>query len=124
MNGIFSIFTDVIKNKYLKFSGRARRKEYWSFLLAFIIIYIAICIVASIIASISNYIGAIIFGLVGLGVMAIILPSIALGFRRMQDCNKPGWFIFIPIYSLILALTEGTHGDNEYGTDPKAIENE
>ncbi|MNG40685.1 hypothetical protein D3C84_1293850 [compost metagenome] len=37
----------------------------------------------------------------------------------MHDVGKSGWFILIPIYSLILACTEGDKGTNEYGPDPK-----
>jgi uncharacterized membrane protein YhaH (DUF805 family) len=39
--------------------------------------------------------------------------------RRMHDVGKSGWFILIPIYNLVLACTEGDHGDNEYGANPK-----
>jgi len=54
--------------------------------------------------------------------LAILIPSIAVGVRRMHDVNKSGWFILIPIYNLILAVTDGTKGDNKYGHDPKATE--
>jgi uncharacterized membrane protein YhaH (DUF805 family) len=52
--------------------------------------------------------------------LALLVPSIAVGVRRMHDVGKSGWFILIPIYNLILACTEGTQGENEYGADPKA----
>ena len=48
-----------------------------------------------------------------------LLPSIAVGIRRMHDVGKSGWFILIPIYNIILAATEGQAGGNEYGEDPK-----
>jgi uncharacterized membrane protein YhaH (DUF805 family) len=53
--------------------------------------------------------------------LAVLLPSIAVGVRRMHDVGKSGWFLLIPIYNFILACTDGVQGDNEYGTDPKAI---
>jgi uncharacterized membrane protein YhaH (DUF805 family) len=37
----------------------------------------------------------------------------------MHDVGNSGWFILIPIYNLILALTSGNTGPNEYGPDPK-----
>ena len=55
---------------------------------------------------------------------AVIIPSIAVGVRRMHDVGKSGWFVLIPIYNLILAVTEGDKGDNKYGPDPKVLTEE
>jgi uncharacterized membrane protein YhaH (DUF805 family) len=59
--------------------------------------------------------------------LALIIPSIAGGIRRLHDVGKRGWFtliIVVPIvgavWLLILACTEGTHGENQFGPDPKA----
>lgn len=41
------------------------------------------------------------------------------GVRRIHDVGKSGWYILVPIYSLILTLSDGTDGDNRYGIDPK-----
>ena len=57
--------------------------------------------------------------LVGIVYLAVIIPYIAVGVRRMHDVGKSGWFMLIPIYNLILFCTEGQKGDNEYGPDPK-----
>ena len=99
----------VIK-KYAVFSGRAQRKEYWMFFLfnmivAFIVGFIAGTIRVPIISTIYS--------------LAVLLPGIAVGVRRMHDVGKSGWFILIPIYNLILACTNGDNGANEYGPDPK-----
>ncbi len=51
--------------------------------------------------------------------LGIIIPGIAVAIRRMHDVGKSGWYCLIPIYSLILAFTEGDKGPNEYGPDPK-----
>ena len=51
--------------------------------------------------------------------LAVLIPSIAVGIRRMHDVDKSGWFILIPIYNLILAITDGTKGANRFGPDPK-----
>jgi uncharacterized membrane protein YhaH (DUF805 family) len=48
----------------------------------------------------------------------VLLPSIAVGVRRMHDVNKSGWYLLIPFYNLYLAVTAGTVGPNEYGEDP------
>jgi len=39
----------------------------------------------------------------------------------MHDVGKSGWFVLIPIYSLILACTGSQDGDNEYGPNPKVM---
>lgn len=99
----------VLKN-YTGFSGRARRSEYWYFALFSAIVSVGL-----------GFIG----GLVGFEMLstvysvAVLLPSIAVGVRRMHDVGKSGWFLLIPIYNLILACTAGEAGPNQYGADPK-----
>lgn len=102
-------YLKVLQN-YVTFDGRARRKEYWMFVLFNLIISIVINLIA----------GFMRFPLLGtIYSLAVLLPSIAVGVRRMHDTGKSGWFILIPIYNLVLACTEGDQGDNEYGPDPK-----
>lgn len=122
MNELISIFTNVVKNNYLNFKGRARRKEYWMYMLGFGIIYVVLMILMTIFGLLSSTLASIFGFIFGIVFLVLAIPSIALGFRRMQDVGKPGWFMFIPIYNIILAVTEGTRGDNEYGPDPKAQE--
>ena len=52
--------------------------------------------------------------------LAVLVPSIAVGVRRMHDTNHSGWFLLIPIYNLILAIQEGQPVENGYGSNPKA----
>jgi uncharacterized membrane protein YhaH (DUF805 family) len=100
----------VLQN-YATFSGRARRKEYWMFVLFNVIV---------------SFVFGFVCGLIGipelanLYTLAVLLPSIAVGVRRMHDVGKSGWFLLIPIYNFILAVTEGEKGENQYGADPKA----
>lgn len=102
-------YLKVLQN-YVNFKGRARRAEYWYFFLFNVIV-----------SSIVGFIGGLInFGLLStLYSFAVLLPSIAVGVRRMHDVGKSGWFILIPIYNFILAVTAGDSGENEYGPDPK-----
>ena len=51
--------------------------------------------------------------------LAVLIPAIAVGVRRMHYVGKSGWFLLIPIYNLVLAVTEGEKGPNQYGKDPK-----
>ncbi len=103
-------FMKVLQN-YATFSGRARRSEYWYFTLFSTIISILLMVIGRMLNM------PFIQTIYGLGVL---IPSIAVGVRRMHDVNKSGWFLLIPIYNLILACTEGDTGDNQYGPDPKA----
>lgn len=114
----FSIVDNYVAvlKKYNDFNGRARRSEYWYFFLVNVIVTQAL-----------NFTNIFLFNgfaLIGWIVMlfnlAILVPSIAVAIRRMHDVGKSGWYALIPFYNLILACTEGAHGVNEYGADPKA----
>ncbi|MGX7668838.1 DUF805 domain-containing protein [Flavobacterium pedocola] len=109
-------YLEVLK-KYAQFSGRARRKEYWMF---FLFNIIAIYGLMALGMFVSSYF-MVAYGIYALGVL---IPSIAVGVRRMHDVGKSGWFLLIPIYSLILAVTEGEKKTNQYGMDPKGNGNE
>ena len=106
----------AVLKKYAVFSGRARRKEYWMFCLFNIIIGFILGVIEGIAGINSGNNGSI---LPSIYQLAILIPSIAVGVRRMHDVGKSGWFLLIPIYNLILTVTEGNKGDNQYGTDPK-----
>jgi uncharacterized membrane protein YhaH (DUF805 family) len=105
-------YIKVFKN-YAVFNGRARRKEYWIFVLTNAVVSFALMILDSVLDG-SGILTAI-FGL------SILVPNLAVSVRRMHDTNHSGWFILVPIYNLILAAWEGQRGDNRFGADPKAI---
>lgn len=102
-------YLDVLK-KYADFNGRARRKEYWMFTLFNLIFMYGLMFIGIYLK----------FPLLStLYILAVLVPCIAVSVRRMHDVGKSGWYILIPIYSLILACTNGDQGTNEYGSDPK-----
>ncbi|WP_343696005.1 DUF805 domain-containing protein [Flavobacterium sp.] len=105
-------YKKVVFENYANFNGRARRKEYWMFFLGHIIIVFALAFIAGLISP-------ALMLLINVYTLAVFVPVLAVGVRRMHDVGKSGWFILIPIYSLILACTEGDKGVNEYGPDPK-----
>jgi uncharacterized membrane protein YhaH (DUF805 family) len=109
----------TVLKKYAVFEGRARRAEYWYFVLFNIIIVIVLGIIETMSGSSTLSDQGI---LVRIYDLAVLIPSIAVGIRRMHDVNKNGWYLLIPLYNLILACTDGTKGDNQYGPDPKATE--
>jgi len=103
-------FADAMK-KYAVFSGRARRAEYWWYCFCLIPIFCVAWLI-------SNYIvRSFVFS--NIVSLAFLLPGITAAWRRMHDVGKPGGYCFIPIYGLILAITPGDIGDNQYGPDPK-----
>ncbi|WP_438965309.1 DUF805 domain-containing protein [Flavobacterium sp.] len=110
----------VVIDNYANFNGRARRKEYWYFVLVNIII--------SILLGILDGIGGLFIGdpengngiLGSISSIVFLIPSIAVGVRRMHDNGKSGWYLLIPIYNFVLAVSEGENQKNEYGNNPKA----
>lgn len=105
-------YLSVFSN-YAKFSGRARRSEYWYFTLFHILAVILTSVIDLTLGTIYLY-----------PIYAVVaaIPGLAVGVRRMHDVNKSGWYLLIPIYNLILACSEGTRGSNDYGHDPKGEE--
>ena len=118
-------YLKVLKN-YFGFEGRARRKEFWMFVLINIVVSIVIALVDNILGL--NW-GAG-YGVLGtVYALAILVPSIALTARRLHDIDKSGWWQLIGLIPLIgwivmivWAATEGHRGENRFGADPKADE--
>ncbi len=111
-------YIDVLR-KYAVFSGRARRKEFWMYVLFYIIIVVVLSVVESMIG--------IPFILSGLYTLALIIPSIAVTVRRLHDTGRSGWWWFIGFVSviggivlLVFMVLDSQPGDNEYGANPKA----
>jgi uncharacterized membrane protein YhaH (DUF805 family) len=110
-------YVKVLK-QYVDFGGRARRKEYWMFVLISFLIAIAIGIVDAMIG----------WGVLGfVYALAVLLPSIAVTVRRLHDTGRTGWWILIAlvpfigwIILLVFMVLDGQPGDNAYGPNPKA----
>lgn len=102
--------------KYAGFSGRAPRSEYWYFIL----FYVLVLIVATVI-------DAVVIGyplVQGIASIAMLLPTLAVGARRLHDLDRTGWWLllaFVPIANILLLVwfcMKGTTGANQYGPDP------
>jgi uncharacterized membrane protein YhaH (DUF805 family) len=110
-------YLDVLK-KYATFGGRASRREFWMFSLFHAIIIVVLSVIGA---------AAGINWLVGVYVLATLIPSLALQIRRLHDLNKSGgwWFItFVPFGSIVLlvwACMAGTPGDNRFGPNPAGL---
>ncbi|WP_289663740.1 DUF805 domain-containing protein [Flavobacterium panacagri] len=110
---MLEIYKKVVFENYANFKGRARRKEFWTVVLVNVIISVVLSVVLGIISSSLAM-------LANLFTLAVLIPSIAVGVRRMHDVGKSGWFILIPLYDIYLAAMEGEKGANKYGANPKS----
>jgi len=116
-----SWFLEALK-KYAVFSGRARRKEYWMYALFVGIIYV---VLAVIVAASKSSAG---IAILGIFYLAILLPSLAVGVRRLHDIGKSGWWLLfgiVPIVGgitlLIFSCMDSQPGANQYGPNPKEV---
>ena len=115
-------YLEVLK-KYAVFSGRARRKEYWYFVLFNVIIAVVLGGVDRVIGT-SHGAGT---GLLGsIYSLAVLLPGIAVTVRRLHDTDRSGWWLLIGLIPIIGAiilfifvLGDSTPGENQYGPNPK-----
>ena len=114
-------FTDsiiTVLSKFVDFSGRASRSEYWWFYLATLIVSFGLGIVDS-----------ILFGwdledpmwLSDIFNLVIFLPILAAGVRRIHDHGKSGWFILVQFYNLYLLIADGEPQPNLYGQVPTNV---
>ena len=113
--------------KYADFSGRARRKEYWFFVLFNIIISIVLTVCDVFVGTYSA--SASIGILSGIYTLAVLIPGIAVTVRRLHDTGRSGWWILIvlvPIVGwivlLVFMLIDSQPVQNAYGPSPKAGE--
>ena len=82
--------------KYADFTGRAPRAEYWWFVLAMVIIFVALTIVESILGLNRMVLG--VYGpLTTLLWLAVLVPSLSVGVRRLHDTNRSGWWLLLMV---------------------------
>lgn len=109
-------YLKVIKN-YATFAGRARRKEYWFFILFQILIGLFLALIGWILG-----VGE---ALASIYALATFIPTVAVMVRRLHDINFSGWWAllsFIPIINIafiVLVCLNSTEGDNRFGGSPK-----
>lgn len=117
--------------KYADFQGRARRAEYWLFLLFVWIVEVAIVALTGALGAdpeVGEVSGPMIlgYGLLGVFGLAILVPSLALSVRRLHDTNRSGWWLLVALIPflgalvlIVFSLLDGTPGPNRFGEDPK-----
>ena len=111
-----SWFIEALK-KYAVFSGRARRKEFWMFVLFTVIIYALLLGIGFAIKA--PYIAIVFY-------VAILLPSLAVHVRRLHDTGRSGWWVLFGLVPLVGGITllvfqcsDSQPGVNKYGPNPK-----
>jgi uncharacterized membrane protein YhaH (DUF805 family) len=116
-------YIEVLK-KYAVFSGRARRKEYWFFVLFNILISIGLSFIDQATGTVNTETG---YGLLsGIYSLAVLIPSLAVLVRRLHDTDRSGWWVLIGLIPLIgwivllvFAVQDSQPGQNEYGANLK-----
>ena len=104
-------FIDAIKSGLqgtTTFDGRATRSQFWWFALFYQLIAFGMSTLAVIIDQ----------PLIAMGVYLLIPSYLAVSAKRMHDVGKSGWFMLIPIYNLVLFVTDGEAAPNAYGDVP------
>ncbi|QIG79597.1 DUF805 domain-containing protein [Stakelama tenebrarum] len=135
--------------RFFDFEGRSTRREYWLFALLQLIIAVGVAFLQAMftpgggemVAGPGAYPGGdpfapaaapaspaslLLMGLYGLYTLAMIIPSIAVGIRRLHDSDRSGlWYLilFVPLIGalvmLVFTLLPGTEGENRFGPDPR-----
>jgi len=118
-------YLEVLK-KYAVFAGRARRKEYWFFVLFNFIISVFLSLIDFTTGSYSGEFGMGILS--GIYFLLVLIPGIAVTVRRLHDTGRSGWWLLIliiPLVGLIVLLVfmlqDSEQGDNKYGPNPKNV---
>ena len=117
-------FTEAIQtcfSKYATFEGRARRSEYWYFFLFSFIVTMVISVLVNAL-SLPSFIS-------GLVSLALLVPGLAVAWRRLHDIGKSGaWYFLglIPIIGTIILLIwlckDSDPGENQFGPNPKGMD--
>ena len=129
-----------LRDKYVTFSGRASRSEYWWFNLFFWLLLIVVGAIAGGIAGAAGAFNgsdpsaglAIVFIPIGLVYLGMLLPLISVGVRRLHDRDMSGWWFLgvivagqipfvgfvVSIAYLVITCLKGTDGPNRFGPDP------
>lgn len=110
--------------RYADFSGRSRRSEYWYFVLFVVLIEIVLVGIERMLGLGSAGSG---YGVLsGLFMLAMFIPHLAVGARRLHDTGRSGWWLLIGLIPILGAIVliyffvlDGQPGSNAWGANPK-----
>lgn len=133
-----------LREKYFTFSGRASRSEYWWYVLFQLLVMLVMVAVFFLFGGMQaietgsfSTLNIIVSVLIGLVMIYIYIPYIAVYVRRFHDYNLSGWLVLavfvlsnipyvgfvISIAAIVVTCLKGTDGDNKYGPDPLQDQN-
>ena len=100
--------------RYLDFQGRSSRSEFWYWMLFTALVQFCLSLMSEAVL--------VVF------VLAALLPSVAVGVRRLHDTGRSGWWFLLwlvplvgTIVLIVQATAKGTSGANQFGADPLAL---
>ncbi len=99
---VLGYFILCITKKYFCFKGRARRKEYWSFILFNFLISFALAFIIGFIGTSASNVSGINI-LISIIKLALLIPGYAVLFRRLHDVNFSGWWAILPILGILIS---------------------
>lgn len=108
MNNFLTPATKAVQKclqNYAVFQGRASRSEFWYFFIFFLAGINLLNLISDVLGSIFN--------------LALLLPVLSVGVRRLHDRNKAGWYLLIPLFNIYLLATPGDTGNNKFGSKPQ-----
>jgi uncharacterized membrane protein YhaH (DUF805 family) len=118
----FATAVQTCFRKYIVFSGRAQRSEYWYWVLFVVLANIAVSFLEAVINDMATGNAGLLNAAFSI---AIMLPGISVVVRRLHDTNRSGWWywiVLVPIVGIIVLLvwlvTKGSDGPNDFGHDP------
>ena len=120
-----------VLQQYADFEGRARRKEYWMFTLVNFLITMALQALTFMVAGMNpeSTLGLFLSGILGLYGLAVFIPSLAVGVRRLHDTGRSGWWLLIslvPVVGIIVLIVflvqDSQNETNQYGENPKGVD--
>lgn len=140
VNAVIENFKNVVTKHYVDFHGRARRREFWWYVLVIVILSVIAYVIDRLLGM--QIVSALL-------TLALLLPNLAVSVRRLHDVGKSGWWILLPlapwlcmiafffmfqwtlamVFGVVTLATwvlliwwyaqPGTAGQNKYGPDPK-----
>lgn len=128
---IFGWWWRVLSEDYACFRGRARRKEFWSFVLVNALILLGFFVPAILLESsrtrIASYVSGGLLITAAICYVGLIVPYIAAAVRRLHDTGKSGWYFLVTLFPyvgglilLVLLARDSQPDANAYGPNPKS----
>ena len=123
-------FTQSVKtclSKYVVFSGRAQRSEYWWFVLFVVLVSVGLAVLSAVLFGTDPETGQGSNLLNSVFQLAMLLPMLAAGWRRLHDTGRPGWYLLLPMafsISMMFMLLTGVAVFSALETgveDPEAL---